>query len=77
VHLVVDGNTNNYKVVTSTQTEVNDLSPGQHTIGVTLQHADHSSAGAKAQVTVTVGGGASGTPSSGSSPSSSSSRSGY
>jgi hypothetical protein len=76
VHLFVDGKTDNYEVVTSTQTEVKNLSPGQHTIGVTLQHADHSSAGAKAQITVTVSGGASGTPSSGSSPSGSYSPSG-
>jgi hypothetical protein len=63
VHLFVDGKTNDYEVVTSTQTEVKNLSPGEHTIGVTLQHADHSSAGAKAEITVTVTGGSSGTPS--------------
>ncbi len=70
VHLFIDGKTQNYKVVTSTRTQVSNLSPGKHTIGVTLQHADHSSAGAKpASVTVTVSGGAGGTPSSSSSPS--------
>jgi hypothetical protein len=63
VHLFVDGKTNNYEVVTSTQTEVKDLSPGKHTIGVTLQHADHSPAGAEAEITVTVTGGSGGTPS--------------
>jgi hypothetical protein len=54
VHVVVDGDTNNFTVVTAHQTMVKNLSPGKHTIGVTLQHADHSSAGAQDQVTVMV-----------------------
>jgi hypothetical protein len=69
VHLIVDGKTSNYQVVTSTRTQVRNLSPGKHTIGVTLQHADHSPVGAQAQVIVTVTGGSGATPSS--SPSSS------
>jgi len=70
VHLFIDGKTQNYKVVTSTRTQVSNLSPGKHTVGVTLQHADHSSAGATpASVTVTVSGGGGATPSSSSSPS--------
>ena len=64
VHLVVDGHTGNYQVVTSTRTQVKSLSPGKHSIRLTLQHADHSSAGAKAQITVIVTGGSGGTPSS-------------
>jgi hypothetical protein len=63
VHLFVDGKTN-YQVVTATRTQVKGLSPGKHTIRVTLQHADHSSDGAKAQITVIVTGGSGGTPSS-------------
>ncbi len=63
VHLFVDGKINDYEVVTSTQTEVKNLSPGEHTIGVTLQHADHSPVGARAEITVTVTGGSGGTPS--------------
>jgi len=54
VHVVVDGNTNNFVVVTAHQTMVKNLKPGKHTIGVTLQHADHSPAGAQDQVTVNV-----------------------
>ncbi len=68
-HLIIDGKTNNYQVVTSTRTQVRNLSPGKHTIGVTLQHADHSPVGPKAQIAVTVTGGSGTTPSS--SPSSS------
>jgi Bacterial Ig domain len=70
VHLFLDGKTSDYTVVPGTSFEIKNLSPGEHTVQVTLQHADHSSAGASAQVTVMVGGGGSGgTPSS--SPSSS------
>ncbi len=68
MHLFIDGKTQNYKVVTSTRTQVSNLSPGKHTIGVTLQHADHSPVGPKASVVVTVSGGAGATPSSNSSP---------
>lgn len=61
VHVVIDGKTNDYTVVTSTTHQIKDLQPGRHLIGVTLQHADHSPAGASAQVNVNVtgsGGGA-------------------
>ncbi len=64
VHLFVDGQTSSYQVVTSTRTRVKSLSPGKHTIRVTLQHADHSPVGPKAQITVIVTGGSGGTPSS-------------
>jgi hypothetical protein len=64
VHVFADGKTNEYTVVPTTTFKIKDLSPGQHTIGVTLQHADHSSAGASAQVTVMVTGtGSGGAPS--------------
>ena len=56
VHLFIDGSSS-YKVVTSTQARIKNLSPGKHTILVTLQHADHSPVGPKARVTVTVTGG--------------------
>ena len=69
VHVFVDGRTDQYQVVTSSPYEVTNLPPGQHTIGVTLQHADHSFAGARAQVSVNVSGGSGGTPSSVPSPS--------
>jgi hypothetical protein len=56
VHLFFDGSSS-YKVMTSDQMRVKGLSPGKHTIVVTLQHADHSPVGPKAHVTVTVKGG--------------------
>lgn len=58
VHVVVDGNTSDFTVVTARKTMVTNLSPGKHTVGITLQHADHSSAGAQDQVTVMVAKGA-------------------
>lgn len=67
VHVFTDGHTGDYTVVPTTTFQIKNLSPGRHTIGVTLQHADHSPAGAKAQVTVVV----SGTGSGGATPSSS------
>ena len=63
VHLFVDGGSS-YQVVTSTQTQVKNLSAGKHTILVTLQHADHSPVGPKARITVTVTGGSGATSSS-------------
>jgi hypothetical protein len=79
VHVFADGKTDEYTVVPTTTFVVKDLSPGQHKIGVTLQHADHSSAGASAEVTVMVtGAGSGGAPSTQpSSASSSGSRYGY
>jgi len=74
VHVFTDGHTGDYTVVPTTAFEIKNLSPGRHMIGVTLQHADHSSAGASAQVTVVVPGTGSGggvTPTPGGSPTSS------
>ncbi|NUS51773.1 MAG: hypothetical protein HOQ22_12145 [Nocardioidaceae bacterium] len=65
VHIFVDGHSNDYTVVGGNSFMVKGLSPGKHTIDITLQNADHSSAGADDKVDVTVkgaGGGAS-TPS--------------
>lgn len=59
VHVFIDGKTNEYTVVTSTTYKITSMPTGRHVIGVTLQHADHSPAGAKAQVTVNVTGGGS------------------
>jgi hypothetical protein len=56
VHVFVDGNANDYQVVGGDSFQVTGLSPGEHTVDVTLQHADHSSAGADDQVDVTVSG---------------------
>lgn len=66
VHVFLDGKTQDYTVVPKTTYMVRNLPSGRHTIGVTLQHADHSPAGASARVTVTVkGGGSSGSPTGG------------
>jgi hypothetical protein len=63
VHVFVDGNANDYQVVGGDSFEVTGLSPGDHTVDVTLQHADHSSAGADDKVDVTVSGSGSSSPS--------------
>lgn len=57
VHVFSDGKSDQYTVVPTNSFEIKNLTPGQHTIGVTLQHADHSSAGASAEITVMVTGG--------------------
>jgi hypothetical protein len=54
VHVFVDGQENDYTVVGENEFTVEGLSPGEHTINVTLQHADHSSAGAEDEVDVNV-----------------------
>jgi hypothetical protein len=56
VHFIVDGKTNEYVVVTSTTYQIKDLTPGKHTVAVTLQHADHSPVGPSKQITVNVTG---------------------
>jgi hypothetical protein len=63
VHLFIDGSSS-YQVVESTTTQVKNLSPGKHTIMLSLRHADHSAVGPTAKITVDVTGGAGGTSSS-------------
>jgi Bacterial Ig domain len=63
VHVFVDGNSKDYTVVGGDSFEVTGLSDGEHTVDVTLQHADHSSAGADDQVDVTVSGSGGSSPS--------------
>jgi hypothetical protein len=60
VHVFVDGHANDYTVVGGNDFTIEGLSPGKHTVDVTLQHADHSPAGAKDEVDVNVSGSASG-----------------
>lgn len=60
VHVVIDGKSDEYTVVTSTVYQIRNLAPGRHLIGVTLQHADHSPAGAGSQVHVDVTSGGTG-----------------
>lgn len=52
----MDGQSDDYTVVGGNSFTVEGLSPGEHTIDVTLQHADHTSAGAEDHVDVTVDG---------------------
>jgi hypothetical protein len=56
VHVYVDGQTNDYTVVGGTEFQVKGLSPGKHTVEISLQHADHSPVGPKSQISVMVGG---------------------
>lgn len=58
VHLSFDGNADDYTVEPDGEMIIDQLAPGRHTIKVTLQHADHSPAGAEDEITVTVAGGA-------------------
>ncbi|MBF8184377.1 hypothetical protein ITP53_01155 [Nonomuraea sp. K274] len=65
VHVSTDGQADDYTVVTASPFQVTGLPPGRHTVSVTLQHADHSAAGASDEITVNVtgsGGGASPEP---------------
>ncbi|MEO3854075.1 Ig-like domain-containing protein [Acrocarpospora sp. B8E8] len=62
VHIFTDGNTDDYTVVTTPTFTIKDLPAGRHTVGVTLQHADHSPAGASDEITVQVAGAPIGTP---------------
>lgn len=55
VHVFVDGQSDDYTVVGGNSFTVEGLSPGEHTIDVTLQHADHSPAGGEDSVEVMVG----------------------
>lgn len=57
VHYVIDGKENQYQVVTSTTHVIQSLPMGQHTIKVSLQHADHSPVGPLVQISVNVTGG--------------------
>ena len=57
VHVYVDGQTNDYTVVGGNEFQVKDLSPGEHTVEISLQHADHSPVGPTSEISVTVGGG--------------------
>jgi Family of unknown function (DUF6130) len=63
IHIFVDGATSDYTVVGGDSFEVKGLSPGEHTVDVTLQNADHSPAGAEDQVDVTVSGSGTSSPS--------------
>ena len=63
VHVYVDGDESDYTVVGGTSSQVKELPPGEHTVEISLQHADHSPVGPESEVSVTVeGGGGSETP---------------
>lgn len=57
VHIFTDGKETDYTVVTQNSFQIKGLSPGEHTINVTKQHADHSPAGAEAEIKIKVSGG--------------------
>lgn len=56
LHISMDGKSDEYEVVTTTEYQVKDLTPGEHTVSVAMQHADHSPTGQTAQVKVNVTG---------------------
>ena len=56
VHIYFDGNEDEYEVVEDLSYEVPDLESGEHTITASLRNADHSDAGAEAELTVTAEG---------------------
>lgn len=64
VHLCFDGGScdelNDSVIAYQDSVQVQGLSPGMHTIHVSLRNADHSDAGVSAEITVTVTGGAMG-----------------
>jgi hypothetical protein len=76
VHVYVDGQQNDYTVVGGTQFQIENLSPGQHEVDISLQHADHSPVGPKSSIHVTVSGSGSGSGSD-TSPSTGSGGGGY
>jgi hypothetical protein len=57
VHLCFDGSgcDTEYSLVYGSTFEVDDLTPGEHTIEASLRNADHSDAGVTDTITVTVG----------------------
>lgn len=62
VHVFFDGNDSTYEIVESNTWEigpdspaVEGLTPGEHVLHASLRNADHSAAGAEAEITVTVG----------------------
>ncbi|MCI0633901.1 MAG: DUF4399 domain-containing protein [Actinobacteria bacterium] len=59
VHLCFDGEDcdTEYALVYGSTFEVDDLTPGEHTIEASLRNADHSDAGVTDTITVTVGSG--------------------
>jgi len=54
VHLWIDGKEDDYVVIEGDSFEIGDISPGEHTITVSLRNSDHSEAGAGDEITVTV-----------------------
>jgi hypothetical protein len=61
VHVFADGRESDYTVVTSSPYTIKNLPAGTHRIGVTLEHADHSPAGATTEITVQIQNGATAT----------------
>jgi hypothetical protein len=59
VHLCFDGGDcdTEYSLVYGSTFEVDNLTPGEHTIEASLRNADHSDAGVTDTITVTVGSG--------------------
>jgi hypothetical protein len=76
-HVFVDGKSDDYTVVGGNEFKLTGLSPGKHEVDVTLQHADHSPAGAEDKIEVNVAGSGASSPSPSAPTTSSSPDSGY
>ena len=61
VHVWFDDDTANYIMIESDSGKIEKAPAGSHTMHVSLRKADHSPAGAEAELMVTVAGGAPGT----------------
>lgn len=57
VHLYFDDHSDRYLIVESTSVQVTDAPAGQHVMHLSLRNANHSPAGAEAQLTLTINGG--------------------
>jgi hypothetical protein len=56
VHLYFDGNSDDYLIVRGTTVQVTEAPAGSHTMHLSLRNANHSAAGAEAEVPLTIGG---------------------
>jgi hypothetical protein len=57
VHIWFDGHSDKYVIGYTNQVKITDLSPGQHTMTVSLRNPNHSEAGVDKTMTITVSGG--------------------
>lgn len=76
VHLYFDGDSSDYLIVRGSTVQVTQAPAGSHTMHLSLRNANHSAAGAEAEVPLTIGAPA-GTPSPAPTPSATPTDDGY